>query len=136
MTDQMDAVLARLDRQAQAIRDLRERVAVLEESKSRASHPAGTDVTKGQAQPIPLPPTCLMCGEPKGVGHNGKTRETLMTCQRCADARRDGINAGGAAREAILVGECRLCGKERKRPTSLLLCGSCRVGVDLWKSAL
>lgn len=128
----------RLDKHAAAIRDLRAEmkelralVDQLQQDRSRAAHPAG----KGTMEPIALPSTCLVCRKDKGTGHDGKTRETLMTCQSCADERRDGIKAGGAARLAVLVDRCLSCQTRRKGLSSQLVCSRCRAGIKVWKEA-
>lgn len=122
----------RLDKQALVIKALRSRVGALEGATgSTAVGVAGPDMSAiPDAAPIPLPPECLLCREPKGPG-----RVKIMTCAPCNDKRAAGITAGGEARDAVLIGSCGICGKSLGK-SSNLVCAPCRAGINIWKKSL
>lgn len=113
---ELHEVLERLDKQANAIRNLRERVNVLE-AGARASTPPDEEEPA-----LYLPSTCLICGNEK----DGK--RAAMTCRSCSDERFAAIKTGGKAREKFMTATCGLCLGPKGRNTTIV-CGKCRRGL-------
>jgi len=106
-------LLARLDRQAEAIRDLRKRVAALEGAP--VSEPPDT-----WEPPI----GCTMCG-------GDKERIDLLTCNACAEKRTEALKAGGD-RSSVMNDTCAACGEEFGRNIRIL-CRDCGQRWKVWK---
>ena len=126
----IDDLIARLDKQAAAIRDLRKRVRALE---AGATDSTGTSTSTARAA---LPeqygtyvpsPDCVMCGRPKGKGR------TALTCRPCS-AERLRIIKSGEDRASITRSECTCCGA-RFKPQTRFLCADCGKGHKMWAAA-
>lgn len=121
-------IFRRLDAQAAAIRDLRERLAVLEGGdRSIPAEPAreeSTDVqTTGSRGVFVLNPRCCVCGIGKEAG-----RSTLL-CARCARVRQDGITGKGPR---VNYTRCGNCG-ETKGANTTVLCQPCSKAYTRWR---
>jgi hypothetical protein len=115
-----ELLLARLDRQATAIRDLRARVTALEAS---AASPPSPVAAPGVFVPRP---SCAMCGETKEAG-----RSRTLTCRTCAARWHAGIKKTS---ERITFAACLNC-ETPKADTTQMLCSPCGKSFRVWKAA-
>lgn len=118
----MQEIVARLDKQAAAIKDLRARVKELEGGDMRIPVRHGTVEHTGTWGVFVPNPRCVVCGADKG----GRSE---LTCRPCGAARLAGIR-GDAPRITYI--RCGNCGKA-KGPNTTVLCGKCSLAYREWK---
>lgn len=115
----LEEVIARLDKQAAAIRDLRKRVAALEEGPVATASNSGAPA-QGRYMHTYL---CALCGADNG------SRKTLL-CKKCSGERTAQIK-GLLPRPSYPT--CCNC-KGAKTPSMNLLCTPCGRDFKRWKA--
>lgn len=135
MTDQtaLDALTARLDKQAAAIKALRARVSVLESAQAASASTSTAPAVSGREIAYEGGWTnhahCLVCGAAKEEGR------IELTCKPCGRARNAIIYQREGDRATLVTATCGACGADKKANTSIL-CRPCSESFTTWKASL